>query len=66
LARVIQEHIKRPLADELLFGQLAKGGKVLVTISEDKPAFRFSPVEPRGGKRSDRPAEETDISEPVL
>ncbi len=66
LARVIQEHIKRPLADELLFGQLAKGGKVLVTISEDKPAFRFSPVEPRGSKRGEKPAEEKDISEPAI
>jgi ATP-dependent Clp protease ATP-binding subunit ClpA len=44
LGRVIQEHIKRPLADELLFGQLAKGGKVLVTIEGDKPAFRFEPA----------------------
>jgi ATP-dependent Clp protease ATP-binding subunit ClpA len=28
LARVIEEHMKKPLADELLFGRLAKGGKV--------------------------------------
>jgi len=39
LARVIQDQLKRPLADELLFGQLAKGGKVVVTIRDDKPAF---------------------------
>jgi ATP-dependent Clp protease ATP-binding subunit ClpA len=39
LARVIQEHIKRPLAEELLFGDLAKGGKVVVTIEDGKPAF---------------------------
>ncbi len=32
LARVIQEHIKRPLAEELLFGKLAKGGVVKVGI----------------------------------
>ncbi len=66
LARVIQEHIKRPLADELLFGQLAKGGKVLITISEDRPAFRFSPVESRGGRRGEKSAEEKDISEPAI
>ena len=42
LARVIQEHIKRPLADELLFGRLAKGGKVTVTIEDDKPAFKIT------------------------
>ncbi|MFO1036476.1 MAG: ATP-dependent Clp protease ATP-binding subunit ClpA [Geminicoccaceae bacterium] len=44
LARVIQEHIKRPLADELLFGRLARGGKVFVTIDADKPAFHFAPA----------------------
>jgi len=35
MARVIQEHIKKPLADELLFGRLTKGGKVRVTIGDD-------------------------------
>jgi ATP-dependent Clp protease ATP-binding subunit ClpA len=35
MARVIQEHIKRPLADELLFGSLAEGGHVRVTVDED-------------------------------
>jgi ATP-dependent Clp protease ATP-binding subunit ClpA len=35
LARVIQEHIKKPLADEVLFGKLKKGGTVRVTV-EDK------------------------------
>jgi ATP-dependent Clp protease ATP-binding subunit ClpA len=32
LARVIQEHIKKPLADEVLFGRLKKGGTVRVTV----------------------------------
>ena len=32
LGRVIQEHIKKPLAEELLFGKLAKGGLVRVTV----------------------------------
>jgi ATP-dependent Clp protease ATP-binding subunit ClpA len=35
MARVIQEHIKRPLADELLFGSLAEGGHVRVTVGID-------------------------------
>ncbi len=30
LARIIQEHVKKPLADEVLFGKLAKGGTVRV------------------------------------
>ena len=35
MARIIQEHIKRPLAEELLFGKLVDGGSVEVTVSED-------------------------------
>ena len=34
LSRVIQEHIKRPLADEVLFGKLMKGGTVKVDVEE--------------------------------
>jgi ATP-dependent Clp protease ATP-binding subunit ClpA len=33
MARVIQEHIKRPLAEELLFGKLAGGGHVRVEVA---------------------------------
>ena len=36
MARVIQEHIKRPLAEELLFGRLVGGGNVRVTVAEDE------------------------------
>ena len=39
LGRVIQENIKKPLAEELLFGRLQKGGVVRVKIEDDKPAF---------------------------
>ncbi len=39
LGRVIQEYIKKPLAEELLFGRLMKGGVVRVRIEDDKPAF---------------------------
>jgi ATP-dependent Clp protease ATP-binding subunit ClpA len=41
LARVIQEHIKKPLAEELLFGRLAKGGAVKVTMKDGKLDFDF-------------------------
>jgi ATP-dependent Clp protease ATP-binding subunit ClpA len=34
LARVIQEHIKKPLAEELLFGRLAKGGVVRIDVND--------------------------------
>ncbi|MDR9485967.1 MULTISPECIES: ATP-dependent Clp protease ATP-binding subunit ClpA [Sediminimonas] len=36
LGRVIQEHIKKPLAEELLFGKLAKGGLVRVGVKDGK------------------------------
>jgi ATP-dependent Clp protease ATP-binding subunit ClpA len=37
MARIIQEHVKRPLADELLFGSLSDGGgKVLLTVVDGK------------------------------
>jgi len=39
LARVIQEHIKKPLAEELLFGKLVKGGSVKVTLKDGKLEF---------------------------
>jgi ATP-dependent Clp protease ATP-binding subunit ClpA len=35
MARIIQEHIKRPLAEELLFGRLANGGHVRITVNSD-------------------------------
>jgi ATP-dependent Clp protease ATP-binding subunit ClpA len=35
MARVLQEHVKRPLAEELLFGSLATGGGVLVRVAAD-------------------------------
>ncbi|MFN4277889.1 MAG: ATP-dependent Clp protease ATP-binding subunit ClpA [Ferrovibrio sp.] len=50
LGRVIQENIKKPLADELLFGQLAKGGHVLVKVADDKLAFEFTADKAGGDK----------------
>ena len=44
LGRVIQEQLKKPLAEELLFGQLQKGGVVYVGLDagQDKLTFRFA------------------------
>jgi ATP-dependent Clp protease ATP-binding subunit ClpA len=47
LARIIQEHIKKPLAEELLFGKLTKGGIVRVTREGDKLGFSFIEAPPR-------------------
>ncbi|HEY1957386.1 MAG TPA: ATP-dependent Clp protease ATP-binding subunit ClpA [Polyangiaceae bacterium] len=46
LARVIQEEVKRPLGDELLFGKLEHGGKVLVSCVDGKLAFGFEAAVP--------------------
>ncbi|WOI55079.1 ATP-dependent Clp protease ATP-binding subunit ClpA [Palleronia sp. LCG004] len=47
LGRVIQEHIKKPLAEELLFGKLAKGGVVQVGVKDGQIDLRFNPPETR-------------------
>ncbi|GAA0638411.1 ATP-dependent Clp protease ATP-binding subunit ClpA [Brevundimonas lenta] len=39
LARTIQEHIKKPLADDILFGRLTRGGHVKVELKDGKIAF---------------------------
>jgi ATP-dependent Clp protease ATP-binding subunit ClpA len=43
LGRVIQDEVKKPLTDELLFGALANGGKVRVDHDGDKLTFAFEP-----------------------
>ena len=43
LARLIQEEIKKPLADEILFGKLQKGGKIMIDLKNDKLAFKIFP-----------------------
>ena len=42
MARVIQQEIKQPLAEELLFGKLAKGGHVVVKLVRGKLVFDLS------------------------
>lgn len=53
LGRVIQEHIKKPLAEELLFGKLAKGGLVKVGVKDGQIDLRTEgPDQPRlSGKK---------------
>jgi ATP-dependent Clp protease ATP-binding subunit ClpA len=49
LARVIQDHIKKPLADEILFGNLQNGGtvRVLLDRDNDKLVFEFITDKPK-------------------
>lgn len=41
MGRMIQEQLKKPLANELLFGSLVDGGTVKVTLSDDRLAFEY-------------------------
>ena len=43
LERVIQEELKRPLTDELLFGQLEKGGHVIIELNDSKESLLIIP-----------------------
>jgi ATP-dependent Clp protease ATP-binding subunit ClpA len=56
LARVIQEHIKKPLADDILFGKLSRGGHVKVRLKDGKLVFDITsataPGEKAGGKQA--------------
>jgi len=42
LARVMQDEVKRPLTDELLFGALVSGGNVTIDVADDKLTFAFT------------------------
>ncbi|MBC7667834.1 MAG: ATP-dependent Clp protease ATP-binding subunit ClpA [Gemmatimonadaceae bacterium] len=64
LARVIQEHIKKPLADDILFGRLVRGGHVKVVLKDSKIDFEIesNPEKPaKGSKVADE-----DEAEPAL
>jgi ATP-dependent Clp protease ATP-binding subunit ClpA len=50
LSRMIQEHVKKPLAEELLFGKLARGGTVCVDMAERQLVFTY----PEGVRRPRR------------
>ena len=56
MARIIQENIKKPLADELLFGKLQNGG--VVQVSRDKKAgLSIKLKSEKSGSKSGKPSE---------
>jgi ATP-dependent Clp protease ATP-binding subunit ClpA len=61
LARVIQEHIKKPLADDILFGRLVRGGHVKVVLKDSKIDFEIESAPEKPGK-----APKEDEAEPAL
>jgi ATP-dependent Clp protease ATP-binding subunit ClpA len=50
MGRLVQEKIKQPLAEELLFGKLVNGGEVKVRIKDNAPAFEITPAPPKEPK----------------
>ncbi len=60
LARVIQENIKKPLADEILFGKLVRGGHILVKLQDGKIAFDITPSQKGGVDKSGAKTEAVD------
>jgi C-terminal, D2-small domain, of ClpB protein len=54
MARVIQEHIKKPLAEEVLFGRLKSGGHVRVIVITG-----FDYPDGPGTARADKPPDDT-------
>ena len=55
MGRLIQEKIKQPLAEELLFGKLVDGGEVNVTMKDGKPHFELTPAPPKGKRKKAAP-----------
>jgi len=64
MARLIQDKVKQPLAEELLFGKLAQGGEVHVSLREDEGekvlAFELTPAPPKITKRRKRKTKKVD------
>ncbi len=58
LGRVIQEYIKKPLAEELLFGKLVKGGSVKATLRDDKLEFEFTEAAPPAQQKAEGDGDE--------
>ena len=60
LGRVIQQKIKQPLAEEILFGKLTKGGLVVVDFVDDELTFSFEDEKPKKSKKKkdEDPAQE--------
>jgi len=50
MGRLVQEKIKQPLAEELLFGKLVNGGEVKIRIKDNNPVFEITPAAPKAPK----------------
>jgi ATP-dependent Clp protease ATP-binding subunit ClpA len=53
---LVQEKVKQPLAEELLFGKLVNGGEVKVRIKDNAPSFEIVPAAPKATKAKPKKA----------
>ncbi|GHC62184.1 ATP-dependent Clp protease ATP-binding subunit ClpA [Limoniibacter endophyticus] len=74
LGRVIQEHIKKPLAEEVLFGRLKNGGTVRVSVEADTTGAKVlklnliddrAPVKPKAEKESEAKPRRKTVKKPA-
>ncbi|MEM6811419.1 MAG: ATP-dependent Clp protease ATP-binding subunit ClpA [Pseudomonadota bacterium] len=56
LSRVIQDQIKKPLAEEILFGELIDGGQIKIDVKDDKLKFEFKPETQNESKKDKKPS----------
>lgn len=56
MGRLIQEKVKQPLAEELLFGKLVHGGEVEVKLKDGALTFAITPAAPKGSKKGGKKA----------
>jgi ATP-dependent Clp protease ATP-binding subunit ClpA len=56
MARLLQEKVKQPLAEELLFGKLNHGGEVHVGLKDDALTFELTPAPPKLVRKAAKPA----------
>jgi ATP-dependent Clp protease ATP-binding subunit ClpA len=64
MGRLVQEKIKQPLAEELLFGKLVNGGEVKVRIKDNAPSFEITPAAPKAGKAKGAKAKKAKADKP--
>ncbi|MBV1917418.1 MAG: ATP-dependent Clp protease ATP-binding subunit ClpA [Sphingomonadaceae bacterium] len=64
MARLIQEKVKQPLAEELLFGKLENGGEVHVSVKDSALSFELTPAPPKVVKRKKKSAKKTPPKKP--
>jgi ATP-dependent Clp protease ATP-binding subunit ClpA len=62
MGRLIQEKIKQPLAEELLFGKLVHGGEVTIKLKDNALSFEIVPAAPKKPKKKGGKAEKVEAS----